>query len=522
MIPKIIHQTWRDRDIPQAMQAFVASWPKLHPGWEIRLWTDDDLARLVETDYPHLAELYFGYARPIQRADLGRYLVLRSYGGVYADLDAEALRPFDEWLGADRPVFAEEPRSHLAETVVAVRQFSHVVSNAVMLSPAGHPFWNAVIDLAIECRHALDPLDSTGPFLLTGAVEATNAEIRPEVLPGYMFSPRDKAGRDCADIDPARPALAQHHWLHTWVGADETLRLPVRLKTAFRKARLRWRERGAEPASVREASVDRAALARQAPADGTVLVAIPVRNAAATLDALFAHIEALDYPAEKLSIAFLIGNSIDDSLERLRAFLARSRRRFRRTLLVEQDFAAPDSGPRWNLRHQRVRRSRIAQARNRLLDAALVDEDWVLWIDADIVDFPPDILGRMLAERARVVHPDCVRQPGGPSFDLNAWIALAEPRDDQWIKHVRDGLYQPPVGHLRLYQHDLRHLRRVRLDSVGGTMLLVDAAIHRAGITFPDQPYRRLIETEAFAALARRFDIEIIGLPQIQIRHAEG
>ncbi|MBN9059533.1 MAG: hypothetical protein J0H21_10135 [Rhizobiales bacterium] len=60
MIPKIIHQTWRDRDIPQAMQAFVASWPKLHPGWEIRLWTDDDLARLVETDYPHLAELYFG------------------------------------------------------------------------------------------------------------------------------------------------------------------------------------------------------------------------------------------------------------------------------------------------------------------------------------------------------------------------------------------------------------------------------------------------------------------------------
>lgn len=522
MIPKIIHQTWRDRDIPVAMRAFVASWPKLHPGWEIRFWTDDDLARLVETEYPHLADLYFGYPRPIQRADLGRYLVLKSHGGVYADLDAEALRPFDEWLVADRPVFAEEPRSHLAETVVLARRLTHVVSNAVMLSPAGHPFWDEVIALALECRHGLDPLDSTGPFLLTGAVEAAEAAIRPAILAGYLFSPRDKAGRDCPGIDPARPAFAQHHWLHTWVGEDETLGLRVRLKTAFRKARLRWRERGAEPGSVREARVDRAALARTAPADGSVLVAVPVRNAAATLDALLARIEALDVPAERLSIAFLVGNSTDDSLDRLRAFLAGAQGRFRRAMLVEQDFAASDSGPRWNIRHQRVRRSRIAQARNRLLEAALADEDWVLWIDADIVDFPPDILGRMLAERARVVHPDCVRQAGGPSFDLNAWIAVVEPRDHQWIKHVRDGLYQPPVGHLRLYQHDVRHLRRIRLDSVGGTMLLVDAGIHRAGITFPEQPYRRLIETEAFAALARRFDLEIIGLPQIQVRHAEG
>ena len=96
MIPRIIHQTWRDRDIPPSLQAYVASWPRLHPGWEIRLWTDDDLAALVRQEYPHLAEQYFGYPRAIQRADLGRYLVLRSHGGVYADLDAEALRSFDD------------------------------------------------------------------------------------------------------------------------------------------------------------------------------------------------------------------------------------------------------------------------------------------------------------------------------------------------------------------------------------------------------------------------------------------
>ena len=523
MIPRIIHQTWRDRDIPPSLQAYVASWPRLHPGWEIRLWTDDDLAALARQEYPHLAEQYFSYPRAIQRADLGRYLVLRSHGGVYADLDAEALRSFDVLLQQDRPLFAEEPRSHLAEKPAVVRGLTtRIVSNAVMVSPAHHPFWDVVIDLAVQCRHALDPLDATGPFLLTGAVDAASVRIRPDVIPGYMFSPHDKYGRLCADRNDAVPALAQHHWCHTWIPDEKPLSRNVRIKTALRKARLRWRERRAESPALREDAVDRVTLARNAPANGSVLIAIPVRNAAQTLDALFARILALDFPPERLSIAFLVGNSTDDSLARIKAFLEEnSHGRFRRATLLEQDFAIRGQGPRWSVALQRERRSRIARARNLLLRDGLQAEDWVLWIDADIIDFPTDTLKRLLAERARVVHPDSVRKAGGPSFDQNAWISVGEPEDHQWIKHVHDGLYQPPAHHLRLYMHDLRYLRRVPLESVGGTMLLVDANVHRAGIVFPETPYRRLIETEAFAALARRLGVDLVGLPQLQTLHAD-
>jgi len=522
MIPKIIHQTWRDRNIPPSLQGYVASWPRLHPGWEIRLWTDDDLALLVRQEYPHLAEQYFGYPRAIQRADLGRYLVLHHQGGVYADLDAEALRSFDVLLQQDRPLFAEEPRSHLAEKPAIVRGLTaRIVSNAVMVSPARHPFWDVAIDLAVLCRHALDPLDATGPFLLTGAVDATSVRIRPDVIPGYMFSPNDKYGRLCADRNDAVPALAQHHWCHSWIPEEQPLSRSVLIKTALRKGRLRWRERGTESPALREDAVDRVALARHAPANGSVLIAIPVRDAASTLDALFARILALDFPPERLAIAFLVGNSSDDSLALIQAFLERHRSRFCRTTLLEHDFAISGQGPRWSLALQRKRRSRIARARNLLLREGLLAEDWVLWIDADIIDFPKDVLKRMLAERARVVHPDSVREKNGRSFDQNAWISVREPEDHQWIKHVHDGLYQPPAHHLRLYMHDLRYLPRVRLDSVGGTMLLVDANIHRAGIVFPDTPYRRLIETEAFAALARHHGVELVGLPQLQTRHAD-
>ena len=37
----------------------------------------------------------------------------------------------------------------------------------------------------------------------------------------------------------------------------------------------------------------------------------------------------------------------------------------------------------------------LARARNHLLFAALDDEDWVLWLDVDVVD-SPDILERLM------------------------------------------------------------------------------------------------------------------------------
>ena len=54
------------------------------------------------------------------------------------------------------------------------------------------------------------------------------------------------------------------------------------------------------------------------------------------------------------------------------------------------------------------RRVVLARARNRLLSAALRDEEWVLWLDVDLVDYPPDVLRRLLATGKRIVTPHCV------------------------------------------------------------------------------------------------------------------
>ena len=116
------------------------------------------------------------------------------------------------------------------------------------------------------------------------------------------------------------------------------------------------------------------------------------------------------------------------------------------------DFVMPDHEPRYSAVFQPQRRAVLARARNHLLFRALRDEDWILWLDVDVVEYPTDIIQQLLACNADIVHPNCVLHYGGPSFDRNAWSA----------------------GGKKLLS-DMRGQGRVRLESVGDTMLLIRA-----------------------------------------------
>nr|WP_246513182.1 tetratricopeptide repeat protein [Azospirillum picis] len=250
-----------------------------------------------------------------------------------------------------------------------------------------------------------------------------------------------------------------------------------------------------------------------------VLVLTPVRNARRHLPAYLSALGRLDHPGERLSLGILEGDSDDGSFAYLHERLPELRTRFARVDLLRHDFNASFAGPRWRPEIQVMRRSTIARVRNRLLTGTLRDEDWVLWIDADVVDFPSDVLARLLATGHDVVVPNCVTSPGGPSFDLNSFqfteeAAMSEQRN--WI----GGLIQPPPGLGRRYLHELRGRGPVRLDGVGGTMLLVRAALHREGLIFPTFSYRGYIETEGLAMMAKDMGVTCWGLPDTEIRHA--
>jgi hypothetical protein len=248
-----------------------------------------------------------------------------------------------------------------------------------------------------------------------------------------------------------------------------------------------------------------------------ILILTPVKDASRHLASYFTALERLTYPRRHLSLGFLEGDSTDRTFEELTARLGALRGSFRRVGLWRKHygFRLPETVPRWAPAYQIPRRTILAKARNQLLFRALQDEAWVLWLDVDVVEYPPDILETLLGTGRDILHPHCVTRWGGPTFDLNAW---------------RD--------HGRLRMQDLRGgPDLVRLDAVGGTMLLIRADIHRDGLIFPPFPYGALnplarcphplfgtrrgeLETEGLGLMAHDMGHQCWGLPDLEIRHA--
>jgi peptide chain release factor subunit 1 len=240
-----------------------------------------------------------------------------------------------------------------------------------------------------------------------------------------------------------------------------------------------------------------------------------MKSARRFLDTYFAGLETLTYPNESLALGILEGDSSDGTFDAVKQRLERTCSGFQRKALFKKDFgfAIPGGVPRYTAVYQAQRRAVLGRARNHLLFRALRDEDWVLWLDADVVEYPADIVERLLASDRDIVHPNCVIEYGGESFDRNAWSA----------------------GGRKLLS-DMRGQGLVRLESVGGTMLLVRADRHRDGLVFPPffygarsrwvrdpHPLRGEnvgeIETEGLAIMAKDMGIECWGLPDLEILH---
>jgi hypothetical protein len=244
-------------------------------------------------------------------------------------------------------------------------------------------------------------------------------------------------------------------------------------------------------------------------AGATVLILTPVKDATAHLDGYVAGLQRLSYPRERLSLGLLESDSADDTHAVFERRLPELRAMFRAVGLWKRDFGyrLPAHVPRWAAPVQIMRRAVLARSRNHLLFRALDDEDWVLWLDADVIEYPPDIIGRLLATGKGIVHPNCVLNYGGRSFDENAWRGP----DHTLLSELRA-------------EGDL-----VELDAVGGTMLLVRADLHRDGLIFPPFPYGRRLhsvppnsltfETEGLALMARDMGHRCWGMPNLEIRH---
>jgi Glycosyltransferase sugar-binding region containing DXD motif len=137
-IPRIVHVTYKSRDqLPDDWKSSLQQWEALHPDWEIRFWSDKDLAEFVHVYYPEMEDFWLSYKYMIQRVDSVRYMILHHYGGLYSDLDIYPATSLDklllQWEDAGKNVL-------LAESL------NSGITNAFMASAPGSTFMKCVVD----------------------------------------------------------------------------------------------------------------------------------------------------------------------------------------------------------------------------------------------------------------------------------------------------------------------------------------------------------------------------------------
>ena len=107
--PRKIWQTWKvdpldfeDRDLTTAR-----TWVAKNPGHRYEVLTDQNDLYYVETHFgpsglnrPDIVYTYRSLTARIVKADLLRYLVMYVEGGIYTDIDVEALKPVERFIPA--------------------------------------------------------------------------------------------------------------------------------------------------------------------------------------------------------------------------------------------------------------------------------------------------------------------------------------------------------------------------------------------------------------------------------------
>jgi len=138
-IPKVIHQSWKMREIKGELAIMSNKTAAVNDDWTHVMWTDEENRRLIQEQYPWFLDCYDRYPYSIQRADAARYFYLHAFGGVYMDLDVTAMQKYNPYLEAHPEVHVHLGTSSSLEP-----------HNALMISAKGHPFWKIVFEVMME------------------------------------------------------------------------------------------------------------------------------------------------------------------------------------------------------------------------------------------------------------------------------------------------------------------------------------------------------------------------------------
>ena len=135
---KKIHQLSKTSELKDFEKESQKRLIEFNEGYEYKLWTDEDLKILFKENNEELYNLW-DKMRGVQRADLGRYLILYLEGGFYCDTDFYLNSKLDDLGILDKTYFAPSTPDFIF--------FEPGFTNYFMYSPGGDKIF---LDIILE------------------------------------------------------------------------------------------------------------------------------------------------------------------------------------------------------------------------------------------------------------------------------------------------------------------------------------------------------------------------------------
>ena len=187
--------------------------------WQYKLFDDGECLEYVSRHFSQYFDVYVTLHKPVERSDFFRYLWLLGDGGMWADIDTEALSPLDQLLHCNDTLVVGIERDHITEKIAKKFGFGRrpvQLCQWAMAAAPGHAALQHLVDtIASHVRTGkvfsnnsdLNVILKTGPAPWTDAVLLEAAAGRARIVPEAVF-----AGRS-----PAPPgAVCIHHFKGTW------------------------------------------------------------------------------------------------------------------------------------------------------------------------------------------------------------------------------------------------------------------------------------------------------------------
>ena len=112
MIPKIIYQTWKTKNLSPEQILIKNKIKELNPEYDIILYDDNDIDIFIKNNYD--IEIYNTFKLikiGAMKADYWRLLILYKYGGIYLDFDSSINKSLNELIRDDDDAIISRERN---------------------------------------------------------------------------------------------------------------------------------------------------------------------------------------------------------------------------------------------------------------------------------------------------------------------------------------------------------------------------------------------------------------------------